>query len=79
MQSSIRCIVVGVNALEAADSAERFIVASRLWAEGIAAEYMAQSGVISSVIKENRDEVHGGGTSVSNDLVVLISPSILRF
>jgi hypothetical protein len=66
MQSSIRCFVTGVNALDAVDSTDRFIVASRLWAEGISAEYMDQSGVINSLIKENREEVHGAGTSVSN-------------
>lgn len=65
MQSTVRCIVTGVNALDGIDSAERFIVASRLWAEGISTEYMAQSGVINSLIRESREELQGTGTSVS--------------
>ena len=65
MQSSIRCIVTGANALDGADSFDRFLVASQLWTEGISAEYMAQSGVINSFIKENREELLGAGTSVS--------------
>lgn len=63
MQSSIKCIVTGVNALDGTDSFDRFLVASQLWAEGISAEYMAQSGVINSFIRENREELYGAGTS----------------
>jgi hypothetical protein len=66
MQSTVRCVVTGINVLDGADSEERLIVASRLWVEGISAEYMAQSGVISSLIKENRGELQGTGTSVSH-------------
>ena len=63
MQSSIKCIVTGANALDGTDSFDRFLVASQLWAEGISAEYMAQSGVINSFIRENREELYGAGTS----------------
>jgi len=91
VQSSIRCIVTGVNALDGADSFDRFVVASRLWAEGISAEYVAQSGVINSFIKENREELQGGGTNgwLAEDIcgvcailkipfVVIVEPHLLK-
>lgn len=66
IQSSIRCIVTGANSLDGTDSLERLVVASHLWMEGISAEYMTQSGVINSLIKETRDDAYGAVTSVSS-------------
>ena len=34
-QSTVRCVVSGVQGLDAGSSNERFVVASRLWAEGM--------------------------------------------
>lgn len=65
MGPTIRCIVSGVHGLDAGSSTERFIVASRLWMEGISAEYLAQSGVMASLLKHQRGELQGAGTSVS--------------
>lgn len=65
IQSTVRCIVTGTNNLDGTDSLERLVVASRLWLEGISAEYMTQSGVINSLIKESRDDAYGAVTSVS--------------
>jgi hypothetical protein len=58
-------IVSSVHGLDAASSAERFVVASRLWTDGISAEYLAQSGVMASLLTQHREEAHGSGTSVS--------------
>jgi len=63
IQSSIRCIVTGTNTLDGTDALERLIVASHLWIEGISAEYMTQSGVINSLIKESREDTYGAVTS----------------
>jgi len=63
IQSSIRCIVTGTNTLDGTDSLERLVVASHLWREGISAEYMTQSGVINSLIKDSRDDAYGAVTS----------------
>lgn len=65
IQSSVRCIVTGTSTLDGTDSLERLVVASRLWMEGISAEYMTQSGVINSLIKESRDDAYGAVTNVS--------------
>ncbi|CAJ1930603.1 unnamed protein product [Cylindrotheca closterium] len=63
IQSPIRCIVTGANTLDGTDSLERLVVTSRLWLEGISAEYMTQSGVINSLIKESRDDAYGAVTT----------------
>ena len=76
VQSSIRCIVISVNGFDGADATERLIVASHLWAAGISAEYMTQSGVVNSLLKETREELQGSGTSVSRDCA-LLSTSVL--
>jgi hypothetical protein len=34
-QSTVRCVVSGVHGLDAGSCNERFVVASRLWAEGM--------------------------------------------
>ena len=59
----VRCIVSGVHGLDAASAPERFIVASRLWMEGVAAEYLAQSGLLSSLLRQQREQNKGPGTS----------------
>lgn len=59
----VRCVVSGVHGLDAASAPERFIVASRLWSEGVAAEYLAQSGLLSSLLRQQREQTKGPGTS----------------
>jgi hypothetical protein len=68
---SARCVVSGVNGLDAASARERFVVVSRLWAEGIPAEYLAQSGVMASLLRQQREDTQGPGTSVRSRFCVL--------
>jgi hypothetical protein len=65
--SSVRCIVSSVHGLDSSSSLDRLEVAARLWAAGIAAEYLAHSGVMSSLLKQQREETRGAGSSVSAD------------
>ena len=67
--SSVWCIVSSVHGLDAASSVARLEVASRLWAEGISAEYLAHSGVMSSLLKQQREETQGAGSSVRTVIV----------
>lgn len=56
-------IVASVHGLDAASIPHRFIVASKLWSSGLSCEYLAQSGVISSLLKQHREDSQGVGTS----------------
>lgn len=53
---SVKVVVVSVNGMDTASCRERFIVASRLWAEGISAEYLPQSGIMLSLLKRLRED-----------------------
>jgi histidyl-tRNA synthetase len=64
MPSPTQCIVSSVHGLDSSTAQERFIVASKLWSEGISCEYLAQSGVLASLLKRQREEAQGAGTSV---------------
>lgn len=48
---SVKVIVTSVNGMDAASTPERFLVASKLWSEGISAEYLPQSSVMLSLLK----------------------------
>ena len=65
MPQPIQCIVASDNGLDAETAKERFVVTSRLWSEGISCEYLAQSGLMASLLKQQREELKGDGTSVS--------------
>ena len=65
MPQPIQCMVASGNGLDTGTARERFVVSSRLWSEGISCEYLAQSGVMSSLLKQQREELQGNGTSVS--------------
>jgi hypothetical protein len=54
---TVRCIVSGVHGMDAGSAPERLLVASRLWAEGISAEYIPQSGVMISLLKRRGDSL----------------------
>jgi histidyl-tRNA synthetase len=58
-----QAIVASVHGLDNESVQHRFVVASRLWSEGVSCEYLAQSGVISSLLKQHREESQGVGTS----------------
>ena len=65
MPQPIQCIVASDNGLDAETAKERFVVTSRLWSEGISCEYLAQSGLMASLLKQQREELKGDGTTVS--------------
>ena len=56
MSTSVKCIVASPNGMDSSSSSERLLVAARLWAEGISAEYMPQSGVMLSLLKRIKEE-----------------------
>jgi len=53
---TVHCLVVSVHGMDAGSIKERFLVASRLWSEGVSAEYLPQSGVILSLLKPQSNE-----------------------
>jgi translation initiation factor 2-alpha kinase 4 len=56
MPSPTQCIVASGRGIDTATAQDRFIVASRLWAEGVSCDYLSQSGVISSLLKQQRTD-----------------------
>jgi serine/threonine protein kinase len=67
----VKCVVASVHGMDAASAPERFLVASRLWAEGISAEYLPQSGVMLSLLKRVRDEPDTGAGASDWSLIEL--------
>lgn len=63
MPPPTQAIVASVHGLDTASVQHRFVVASRLWASGLSCEYLAQSGVISSLLKQHREDSQGIGSS----------------
>jgi len=63
MPQPTQVIVASVHGLDAPTVPDRFLVASRLWAHRIKAEYLPQSGVLASLLKQHREENQGPGTS----------------
>ena len=59
--ASVRCVVASIDGMDAASSAERLFVASRLWAAGISAEYIPQSGGMMNLLKQQREETNSLG------------------
>mmetsp|Transcript_21174 Transcript_21174/g.25502 ORF Transcript_21174/g.25502 Transcript_21174/m.25502 type:complete len:293 (-) Transcript_21174:1262-2140(-) len=75
--------------MDAASSAERLFVASRLWAAGISAEYIPQSGVMMNLLKQQREETNSLGDWSLDELcgvcailkipfVVIVQPHLLK-
>ena len=65
MPQPIECVVAGVNGLDIGTAKDRLTVASKLWSEGISCEYLAQSGLMASILKHQREELQGNDISVS--------------
>ena len=61
--STVQCIVCSVHGMDTASIPERFLVASRLWANGVSAEYLPQSGVILNLLRSLREEPQESGGS----------------
>ena len=76
LSTTVRCVVTGVHGMDAATASDRLIVASRLWAEGISAEYIPQSGVMISLLRRYRESIEPMGdraaVSVSNENVLAL-------
>jgi hypothetical protein len=53
---SVHCIIASVHGMDNSSVPERFLVACRLWANGVSAEYLPQSGVMLSLLKRIREE-----------------------
>lgn len=66
MQPATSCVVSSVHGLDVGSSSDRFLVACRLWAGGISAEYLTQSGVMASLLHQQREDSQSQGTSVSS-------------
>lgn len=65
MPQPVQCMVASFNGLDAGSAKDRLIVCSRLWSEGISCEYLAHSGLMASLLKQQREELLGNGSSVS--------------
>lgn len=61
MPQPTQCIVVSVHGFDTATTKDRFIVATRLWTEGISCEYLSQSGIMTSLLKQQGEELQGTG------------------
>lgn len=59
--NSVQCIVTSVHGMDTSCAPERLMVASRLWREGIAAEYLPQSGVMLSLFKRHKEKAESLG------------------
>jgi hypothetical protein len=53
---SVQCVVASVHGMDAESTPERFLVAARLWSEGVSAEYLPQSNVMLSLVKRISSE-----------------------
>ncbi|KAL7563280.1 hypothetical protein ACA910_016641 [Epithemia clementina (nom. ined.)] len=54
---SVDAIVASAHGMDSLNLSERFLVSSRLWSEGVAAEYLAHSGVMLSLLKRMREDI----------------------
>jgi hypothetical protein len=62
LAKTVNCIVTSIHGMDAASAQDRLIVASRLWAQGISAEYLPHSGVMISLLKRHREKAESMGT-----------------
>lgn len=89
---SVTAVVASVHGMDSASTRERFVVACRLWAEGISAEYLPQSGIMLSLLKRLREdpddtsgasdwslmELFGVCTVLNIPYVVMVQPHLLK-
>ena len=91
--SSVSCVIASVHGMDSESAPERFIVASKLWSHGISAEYLPQSGVMISLLKQSRHRSEALGSQASDwsldelcgvcmflkiKSVVIVQPHLLR-
>ena len=91
-ERSVQCVVASMHGMDAASAPERFYVASRLWTEGVSAEYLTQSGVLLSLLKRAQNdadedevrsdwsllELHGVCALLKIPFMVIVQKHILR-
>ena len=67
--NSVDVVVASAQGMDSSFLRERFDIASRLWTEGVAAEYLAQSGVMLSLLKRilDRDDYLEPATNTTSD------------
>eukprot|EP00536_Pseudo-nitzschia_multiseries_P005127 jgi/Psemu1/323755/estExt_fgenesh1_pg.C_930022 len=90
MPQPIQCMVASGNGLDANTAKDRLIVSSKLWSEGISCEYLAQSGIMANLLKQQREELLGNGSDWSLEelcgvcaimkipFVVIVQPHMLN-
>jgi hypothetical protein len=89
--SAVRVLVASVYGMDEASSMERFLVASRLWREGIPTEYLPQSSVVLSLVNRiNREiadstssdwsllELQGACALLKIPFIVIVQPHLLK-
>lgn len=64
--SCVQCMIVGMNGFDSETLQTRAAVAARLWSEDISAEYVPQSGVMTSLLKHTSTPNFMSETSVSD-------------
>lgn len=53
---SVDCLVASTSGMDSSCLMERFQVCSRLWSDGVAAEYLAHSGIMLSLLRRVRED-----------------------
>lgn len=89
---SVQCVIASVHGMDAASTPERFFVATKLWTEGISAEYLPQSNVMLSLLKrihfDSSDgtggsdwsllELHGVCALLNIPFMIIVQPHLLK-
>lgn len=91
-EKSVQCVVASMHGMDSQSVPERFLVAARLWTEGISAEYLPHGGFMLSLIKrlqndtEENDgpsdwsllELHGVCALLKIPFIVVVQQHILK-
>mmetsp|Transcript_5505 Transcript_5505/g.11681 ORF Transcript_5505/g.11681 Transcript_5505/m.11681 type:complete len:1063 (-) Transcript_5505:710-3898(-) len=88
---SVDCVVASAHGMDSSCLSERFQVASRLWSDGVSAEYLAHSGIMLSLLKRLREdsepsnssdwsllELYGVCALLYIPFVVIVQPHLLK-
>ena len=69
--TNLKCVIASVNGLDSPSTQDRATVASRLWAAGIPAEYLPQSGTFTTLLGHGDRDSNKLGSLSSVRLAVL--------
>lgn len=89
---SVQVLVVSTQGMDHESTPERFLVASKLWHEGVSAEYLPQSGIALSLVRRLVDddnkqdpvsdwslmELQGACSLLQIPFLVIVQPHLLR-